>query len=46
MVKQDFPPMPAGKYQKKLYLNQLSSGRYLVVVRSAGKSVVFYQFMR
>ncbi|MBK9492842.1 MAG: hypothetical protein IPO07_31710 [Haliscomenobacter sp.] len=46
MVKQDFPGLPVGKHLKKLYLNQLAAGRYLVVVRSGGKAVTFYQFFR
>lgn len=46
LVKQDFPGLQAGKHLKKLNLNQLVAGRYLVVVRSGGKAVTFYQFFR
>lgn len=41
-----FASLPAGKNTKKLNLNQLNAGRYLIVVRSGGQSVVFYQFVR
>ena len=44
--KQVFANLPAGKSTKKLNLNQLNAGRYLIVVRSGGQSVVFYQFVR
>jgi hypothetical protein len=44
--KQIFANLPAGKNTKKLNLNQLNAGRYLIVVRSGGQSVVFYQFVR
>jgi len=44
--KQVYPGLLAGKHLKKLNLNQLSKGRYLIVVRSGGQSVAFFQFMR
>lgn len=44
--KQVFPALPVGKHLKKVNLSQLEKGRYLVVVRSGGQSVAFYQFIR
>jgi hypothetical protein len=44
--KQIFPNLPAGKHLKKINLNQLKSGRYLIVVRAGGQSLAFFQYLR